>query len=80
MWPLSFKIRATIPYFFVGKLRAPLLSPSYILSWTTIVNIPAYFKCILTAVHVKMKPHVTIQGVPRDLNSMYIYIDIWFGL
>lgn len=54
----------------------PLLSPSYILSWTTIVNISAYFKCILTAAHVKMKPHVTIQGVHRDLNSMYIYIHL----
>lgn len=24
MWPLSFKISATIRYFFVGKLRAPI--------------------------------------------------------
>ena len=54
----------------------PLLSPSYILSWTTIVNISTYFKCILTAVHVKMKPCVTIQRVPRDLHSMYIYIHL----
>ena len=80
MRPLSFKIRATIRYFFVGKLRAPITVSKLHIIVATTVNISAYFKCILTAVHVKMKPRVTIQGVPRDLNSVYIYIYIWFGL